>query len=264
MKIYLDYIFLENLVINVIIYLATINLISRKININKIIIFSIINSLSFCICTILNLNNYLVIFFVNFFIILFSIKDKKIINVLKCTIVYYLTYYIYIGLIIYFSIILNLNLNYFIIKIILYLFCGIILNICINNLWKMWKIKLSNKYLFYDLKMNNILIPVFVDTGNSVKDVISNLDVIFINSNYKDKIINFENTKRKILVSSVNNVSFVEGYVINNVSIYKEHKKVATIKKIIVSFDFNNTQEKYSGILGYEIYLKYLEGVSIC
>ena len=56
-------------------------------------------------------------------------------------------------------------------------------------------------------------------------------------------------------------MSFIDGYIFKNVEIYREDKYVATIEKIIISFEFNNSHEKYSGIIGYETYLKYLEGV---
>ena len=265
MKIYLDYIFLENLVVNIIVYLATIKLINIKIKTNKIIIFSCINSLLSCLCTVFNINNYLISFLFTISTIIIVLNNRKIVNILKCTLIYYLTYFIYIGEIIVFSILLNLNLNFMYVKLVLYLFCGVILNLCINNMWKMWKIKLTNNALFYNLKINNVFIPVFVDTGNTVKDTLSNLDVIFLSKKYMKDILKKNSLKKKnILICSINNIGFVEGFVVKNLEIYKENKKVAEIEKIIVSFEFNNTQEKYSGIIGYETYLKYLEGVKLC
>ncbi len=263
MKIYLDYIFLENLVINVIIFLETIKLIKVRIKLKKIILFSIFNSIISCLCIIFSLNSYIFSFCITVFSLYLFIKENNIIKILKSTLIYYLIYFIYLGTVFFFAITLNCNLDILIIKLGLYIFCGIILDVLTNTLWKMWKIKLTNETLYYYLIINGVKILAFVDTGNTVKDPLTNLDVIFIDKKYKNVILN-NHVKRehvKILVSSINCESYIEGYVVKNVEIYNKERKVAEISKIIISFELNNTQEKYSGIIGYDTYLEYLEGV---
>ena len=263
MTIYLDYIFLENLIVNIIIHLATIKLINIKIKKRHILIYSIIYSLFICLITYLNINNYI-------FVLLFTIIEMYMITLnyslkyfIKAFIIYCLSYCIFIGLVIVSTIIFKINLNHFICKIITFIVCGIVQLLFTNNLWKMWKINLESKYLYYNLKIDNEIVPVFIDTGNSVKDVFLDLDVVFLSSALKNKLLdsNKKQKKRNLVISSINNESFVDGYIFENVEVYKEDKYVATIEKIIISFKFNNTHEKYSGIIGYETYLKYLEGV---
>ena len=266
MKIYLDYIFLENFVINLITYFVTIKIINVKINRIKQVLISILNSIISCLCLIFKLNNYLILFAITVFEIIIMSQNKRIKCILKNITLYYLTYFILIGLIIVLTILFNINLSFFAFKISLYLICGMIDNLFINNLWKMWKIMINENNLTYYIRINNNIIPIFVDTGNTVKDIFTNLDVMFISSKYKELMLSgYSNLKKKkVLVTSVNNINWVDGFIFKNVEIYKNNIKVATIEKIIISFEFNNTQEKYSGIIGYETYLKYLEGVNLC
>ena len=136
-----------------------------------------------------------------------------------------------------------------------------------KDLWKMWKINITDRDLYYILDINGIKVNAFVDTGNSIRDPITSLDVIFLKDNLKDKIIipNIENEKITISVTTVNGDDTKEAYIIKNIIVYKGKKEIGKIDKIILSFSLNNsnTPEKYSAILGYNTYLEKLEGVKL-
>ena len=129
----------------------------------------------------------------------------------------------------------------------------------------MWKINIKDRDLFYTLKINDRKINAFVDTGNSVKDPITSLDVIFLKKELEKEILtnNINYKKTYINVSTVNGSQIKVGYIIKNITVYKEEREIAIIDKIILSFslDNSNTPEKYSAILGYDTYLENLKGV---
>ena len=129
----------------------------------------------------------------------------------------------------------------------------------------MWKINIKDRDLFYTLKINDRKINAFVDTGNSVKDPITSLDVIFLKKELEKEILtnNINYKKTYINVSTVNGSQIKVGYIIKNIKLYKEEREIAIIDKIILSFslDNSNTPEKYSAILGYDTYLENLKGV---
>ena len=106
-----------------------------------------------------------------------------------------------------------------------------------------------------------------MDTGNSIKDPVTSLNVIFISENLKQQVINQlkEYKKINIDVLTINGIDTKEGYIVKDVIIYKENKQISKIDKIILSFALNNsnTPEKYSAIIGYETYLENLEGVKL-
>ena len=101
----------------------------------------------------------------------------------------------------------------------------------------------------------------FVDTGNTVKDPISNLNVIFLKKELEEIIIKDKTNKVEFEVTTVNSVDTKEGYIVKNIQVIKEGRIIANIPKIILCFSLiGNTPEKYSAIIGYDTYLENLNG----
>lgn len=268
MKIYLDYIFLENLIVNTVIILETIIFTKSKISIKRKVFVIILDTFLSCFLAISNnLNTYILHLFFSLITLFILFKSPNIYQLFKKTICYYILYFIYLGLIILLSIVINIDLSIYINKIIIYIFSGICFHFICKDLWKMWKINITQKDLYYILKFNDVEIKAFVDTGNSIKDPITSLDVIFIEEKLKPIILNEKEEYKKINIEvlTINGTDIKEGYIVRDVIIYKENKQVNKIDKIILSFTLNNsnTPEKYSAIIGYDIYLEKLEGVKL-
>lgn len=266
MKIYLDYIFLENLVVNIVIISELIIFTKSKVSTKRKVVIIFIDTILSCIFAMYsNTVSYILHFFVSIGILFFLFNPKNIYELIKKFCYYYLLYFIYIGLIISFSILLKINLENIINKLFIYVFSGIFFHFLCRDLWKMWKINIKDRDLFYTLKINDRKINAFVDTGNSVKDPITSLDVIFLKKELEKEILtnNINYKKTYINVSTVNGSQIKVGYIIKNITVYKEERKIAIIDKIILSFslDNSNTPEKYSAILGYDTYLENLKGV---
>ena len=173
-------------------------------------------------------------------------------------------YILYLGLIISVAIILKLNLEKFLNKIVIYILSGMIFHFMCKDLWKMWKTNIKSRDLYYILDINGIKVKAFVDTGNNVKDPVTLLDVIFLDEKLKEDILARQKHLQKINVEviTVNGNDKKEAYIVKDIVIYKDKKIITKLDKIILSFTLNSsTPEKYSAIIGYDTYLESIEGV---
>ncbi len=266
MKIYLDYIFLENLIVNAVIIIETVLYTNNNVGLKKKILIIILNTfLSVLVNLISFLDNYFFQFLIANIICLLLLGFKSIYLHIKNIITYYFVYIIYIGTMIISVLITDINLDNILNKLLLYFIVGGIAHILNKHLWKMWKTNITNDELLYNIRIENEFIPVFLDTGNMAKDVISNLNVIFLSDSLKDKLLekncfNNDNIIR-FNVFTVNGIDEKIGYIVCNIKLYKGKEEIATIPKVIICFsNITNTPEKYSGIIGYELYLNCING----
>ena len=271
MKIYLDYIFLENIVVNLIVFFI-INKFT-KINVKKVnLIFGILLiSIYYSLLNIDRFNN--TIFSISIFkiiIIIISIYviyfPKRLLSLFKLVIYYIAFDFMYLGIIIALSIIFKLKLDYIIIKLLVYTASAIILYVFIIYTWKMWKSYIHFSDLIYNVQIYGVSFLGFVDTGNMVKDRITNLNVIFIDKNYES---NFKNIIQKLdmvnlNLKTVNARSTATGYIARNIVVRKRDKEYI-IPKVIISFTENNfSHKKYSALIGYNTYIDDLGGIEFC
>lgn len=262
MKIYLDYIFLENLVVNTVVIIEIILFTNLNISKRKRNLFIFIDTILSCVINLVpQMNNYVFHFIFTTITLTIIYNFKSIYEYMKTVACYYLIYFNYIGIIIVFSIVFNIPLENIIFKLITYIVSGIFLHLLINDLWKVWKSKMNIRDLYYILKIDDVEIKSFVDTGNTVKEPISNLNVIFIKDELKEKIELDKYKKISVYVLTVNGIDEKEGYVVENITVIKDKKEIAKIPKIILCFSLTcDTPEKYSALIGYDTYLENLNG----
>ncbi len=273
MKVYLDYVFIENFIVNILILYQTSIFTKNKIHKAKLIVLTIFLSLISIVKTLEIGNNILIqIMSVNIVIYLLYIP-KKIITYIKQQMYYYLIYITYIGIIISTSILLRINLNKISIRFLLYIVTAFITYIINKYMWKIWISKIKYNELTYKIvinSMNKIAFKVFVDTGNNVRDPISNLDVIILNSNVyriktQSKLV--DNIKREVVtldISTATGTTKIKGYIYKDISIKKGGiEKVTLGKAIIVFIDEKISNNEYDGIISYNTYLEKLEGATI-
>ncbi len=261
MKIYLDYIFLENLIVNAVIIFQTIRCINIDIKVWKKFLWAICDAIVACIIYIRpEFNSYIINIIVTTVIIVLVLKPKSVIKCIKYMITYYYIYIVYMGIIIFSSIFFNIHLEIYLNKILLYIFSAVICKYITDKMWIMLKSKNNYLDLVYTLNIQNNNIPVFLDTGNKVYDYTNNSSVIFLDNSLKDKI-NLENYKLvEFEINTVSGTDIKIGYIINNLKITKDKEEYVIDKVIICFSSINDTPEKYSGIIGYELYLRNLNG----
>ena len=191
---------------------------------------------------------------------------REIFKYIKIEIYYFLLFFMLVGIVISITLFFNINLQNYFVKIIIYNISGVILYVFNKFLWKLWKNKIKKDNLIYNIKIKNILIPAFVDTGNNVYDYLNNLDVIFIEERFKSELIKkMDHKKINLNVKTIMGEENKDGYIINNVEVIKNNIKIYTFKEIVFIFinkEFKNNE--YKALLSYDTYIEKLKGAILC
>lgn len=270
MKIYLDYIFIENMIVNFVIIYQVGIFTKSKINIKRNIISCIILSIYTVIMYILNdkfLNNVFIKLMMTNVAMFIAFKPKDISQYLKKIIYYYIISFIYVGVIISVTIFFNIAINNTMKKICVYIISGIITYLFNKYLWKLWKSNIQKDNLVYTLDILGEKIDCYIDTGNLVREYSKNLDVIFLDFKWFGilELLGVLNNKIDLNINTVNKNESIFGYIVKDINIYKSGRYVCKLNKIIFSFSSQriNIDNKYSGLIGYNLYVENLKGVTI-
>ena len=156
MKIYLDYIFFENLIINIVIIYQTSIFTKSNIKLKYIILSSSVLSVYTTIVYILQNNiveNIIIKIIVIGFAIYLAFNPKSIKEYIKKQVYYYIISFTYVGIIISITLIFNISIKKTIVKILIYVLSAFISYLFNKYLWKMWKTNIKNSSLTYKLKI---------------------------------------------------------------------------------------------------------------
>jgi hypothetical protein len=168
---------------------------SIKVNKKRIILLLIFNVINIILFIKMEENYKYIELLFPFSNTIFLFWKEKIFLRLKISFLFIFEYFILGGFnIIILSYIKNYYLTLIIILILFILFFEYVLNVRIKE------IPLDT--LYYDIKINDIFLKAFLDTGNLVFDDYNDLPIIFINDKYK---INYLKKVSKINVSSIGN-----------------------------------------------------------
>lgn len=270
MTYYIEYIFLENIIVNyIIIYELTIFVKCKTKKLNFLIGIATLSSYATVIYFFKEegiISSFLKILVV-FFCIYMIFKPKKIVKYIKICIYYFLLSFMFVGIVIALILFFNLEISNIVIKFITYIISSLILYIFNNYLWKMWKAKIKKSDLIYSINIKDINIKAFVDTGNSVHDYIKNLDVIFIEEKYKKQLkeSGLINKKEILNIKTISGEKNFDGYIVENVEFRKDKKIVCTLKEVVFVFVNKNLKiGEYSALISYETYVEKLKGVVLC
>lgn len=273
MKVYLDLVFLENYILNFfIIYQITI-FSKKKVKLKNVLVSSLIAALYSTILKAYEssfLSNILLKLLVINLVVYVVFKPKKLINFLKFLAYYYLIFFIYIGVIISITTFLNINIKNIFVRVSIYILGYVVTYVSYQRLWKMWKSNIKNDDLVYQIKFKinskEINIKAFVDTGNSLKDIVNNLDIFIIQNtdNFNQSMVkDFEKTK--VDLNTVNAKCSLDGYIAKNIQIFKNSERILNLKKAILVFVDNKLSSKseYFSLISYDTYIEKLQGVSL-
>lgn len=223
MTVYIDIIFLENIILNFIILYATSIISKSKVNLVRIAIGSLIGSIYVVFYYLSKIEWYSNIFlklFLSISIVYISFNTKNVKELLKILILFYLTSFVFGGATLGVIYIVNpegitiqdgIIIGSYTIKTI---FIGIILAfIILITAFKTVKAKFSKKDLFCNIviKINNkqVKTKAMLDTGNLLKEPITNIPVLVVEHNLLYDVIpneildNIEN----ILKGSLENIA---------------------------------------------------------
>ncbi len=258
---YIEYVFIENLIINILI-LILIKKVSRKdckkLNLGlSAIITSTYSCLSYTYQD--TLNTLFIKILVSFIYIYIAFKPKNIKTFIRLIMYYILIYFIFIGIIISLTLILKINIPNLVFKWLVYIASIVLTYGVCKIMWKVWKKNIKKDELLIDIKIYNCNIRAFVDTGNTVKGS-NNLPVIFINEKYKKVLKNEleKENKEMLKIDTINGSKICYTYLIKNVN-FKVNKNQIVVDKINIAFTDMLKDDSYDAITSYDIYLDLLE-----
>lgn len=221
MTIYIDLIFFENIIMNSIIIYATSLIVKSKVKIIRLILSATIGAIYSIALYITNMKIYTSIFskFVLSIIMMYvAFKPQKVKKLCKQTIIFYLTSFIFGGVALYLIYYLKpeeilikngMYVGEYVLKVIILgaIFACIIVKISINLI----KSKIKCSYCKITIKLNEkeITTQAMLDTGNLVKEPITNAPVVIVESSLLEGIIPIEILKNldNILCGNLNNIS---------------------------------------------------------
>ena len=203
MTIYIDIIFIENIIMNAIILYATSIILKQKVKIIRLIISAVIGSIYSILMYITKLNIYSSIiskFILSVVMAYVAFKPNDVKKIFKQIIIFYLTSFVFGGValnLIYFLRPENINIKNglftgeYALKVIMLgaIMAFIIIKISI----KIIKTKFNTKdmYCYIKLKINEkqIETKAMIDTGNLVKEPITNTPVVIVEKSLLEGII---------------------------------------------------------------------------
>ncbi len=221
MTIYIDLIFFENIIMNSIIIYATSLIVKSKVKIIRLILSATIGAIYSIALYITNMKIYTSIFskFVLSIIMMYvAFKPQKVKKLCKQTIIFYLTSFIFGGVALYLIYYLKpeeilikngMYVGEYVLKVIILgaIFACIIVKISINLI----KSKIKCSYCKITIKLNEkeITTQAMIDTGNLVKEPITNAPVVIVESSLLEGIIPREILKNldNILCGNLSNIS---------------------------------------------------------
>lgn len=221
MTIYIDLIFFENIIMNSIIIYATSLIVKNKVKIIRLILSATIGAIYSIALYITNMKIYTSIFskFVLSIIMMYvAFKPQKVKKLCKQTIIFYLTSFIFGGVALYLIYYLKpeeilikngMYVGEYVLKVIILgaIFACIIVKISINLI----KSKIKCSYCKITIKLNEkeITTQAMIDTGNLVKEPITNAPVVIVESSLLEGIIPREILKNldNILCGNLSNIS---------------------------------------------------------
>lgn len=268
---YIECIFVENLVISYItIYQMSI---FTKIKLKKlnIIIGSLILSFYETISYYFSINSVfdtLIRLLAICFILYMIFLPNCFKTYCKIYIYYILVSFILVGIVISLTLLFNINISNCIMKMFLYIISGLILYAFNKLMWKIWKSKIKTDNLIYEINIGDMIIPAFIDTGNNVKDLVSNVDVIFIEDKYYEKLYfqNYIFKDTNIYIYTVAGEKKIKGYFVKDIIIKKNKKKICSLSEVIFVFVNRrlSIKDEYEALISYDTYLEKMKGVELC
>lgn len=268
MSVFIDYVFLENIVYNFVIILQTAFLSRVDVKKRRFVFASTIGSIYVCIMVCLSLdffNYFWCKLLLSFVIVYIAFIPQDIGKYLKLIGIYYLATIINVGGCVFVSQMIVKEKEISITtKVIIYIISLLITYLYTKEFWKIYKNNISKNHLIQKVTLNisrkRYTYLGFLDTGNTVKCYELGVPVIFAEYlNNEQKEIIEKQPKYNVNVSTISKQSqekviLVEQAVIGG--------KLVDVGVVFVDKKLNKNNE-YNMILNYELFENKLGGIKI-
>ena len=294
MTIYIDIIFIENIIMNAIILYATSIILKQKVQVVRVFIsaiFGAIYSIGMCLTKLPIFSSVISKFILSIVMVYITFKANNFKKLIKQNIIFYLTSFVFGGValnLIYFlrpeniSIKNGLFTGEYVLKVIM--LGAIIAFLIIKISIKIIKRKINTKDMYCNVKLkingNEIETKAIIDTGNLVKEPITNTPVVIVEESLLEGIIpkeilrnlenilcgNLENLPQKIqdeYLPKLRCIPFsslgkengmLVGIKISEITVEKEDEEKKTSNIIIGIYDRSLTKRgEYRALVGVDL-----------
>lgn len=271
MTIYLDYIFIENLLIDYILLKQTSYISRKKVSRKRACLASTIASLYVVIMIWLKIEQleYLICKILLTFIVIYVCFNPKTINeYIRIMILFFLISVLNVGTFSAITNLINVTYNKAFIKIIVYVISLFISKFFVTQTWKIYMHNIRNEELIYDVKIylnqKQYAYKAFLDTGNNVYSYTYDVPVIFAQVLNEDI---WEELKAKtafeITTTTLSSTTNKKAYVFDNVEISNGRKKWNVKAAIVFEREKLSKDNSYNMLLNYILYVQNLGGIKI-
>jgi len=271
MTIYLDYIFIENFLIDYILIKETAYISKRETTLKKTTFAAIISSLYVVVMMYLKIYelNFLICKLLLIIVIIYiAFSPRKISDYIKLSLLFFLVSAINVGVLIVTLNFLNIENAEGITKIIIYVAGFFVSKLFTTHMWKVYKSNITNESLIYDVEVclggKQYKYKAFLDTGNNVFSYTNNLPILFaeiIDEDMKEELehMDFFN----ITTVTLSNLSNKKAYIFDEIKIIKEDKTWLVKSAIVFETTKLSRNNSYNMLLNYILYTQELGGIKI-
>lgn len=271
MTIYLDYIFIENFLIDYILLKETSYMARKNIPYKRIIISSITGSLYVVIMMsfrIPELNYIICKLLLAVIMIYISFKPKLVHEHIKLVLLFLLISVINVGTLMVITNLLNLQNISGLLKLTLYIASLFVSKYFTEYMWKIYKREIRSADLIYEVKIclgNKVYkYNAFLDTGNNVYSYTYDVPVIFGELLQESMLKELEQKESfNIRTVTLSNESSKKAYLFDKVEIAKKDKKWFVRAAIVFEKNKLSKDNSYNMLLNYILYTQDLGGIKI-
>lgn len=271
MTIYLDYIFIENLIVDYILLRETAHIARKNVSNKKILLATIIASCYVVFMMYLKIQQLNYIFckiLLVIVIVYITFKPKFIGEYLKIIALFFLISVINVGSLNVVMNLLNVQNSNSVLKLIVYVASFLLSKFFANNMWEIYRRDIKNNDLTYDVKLEinkkTYKYKAFLDTGNNVFSYTNNVPVIFAEL-LDYEMLNDLKCKEYFNICTVTLSSQIEkkAYMFENVEITKNEKTWHVKVGVVFEKTKLSKDGSYNMLLNYILYTQNLGGIKI-
>lgn len=271
MTIYLDYIFIENFIIDYILLKETSYIARKKVSNKRIILATIIASCYVVVMLYLKIQELNYIFCKMLLVIVMvyvTFNPKEISEYLKLIILFFLISTINVGSLIVVTNLLDMQNESFLLEIGIYILSFLISKFFASQMWQIYKREIKNNDLIYDVKIDlngkKYKYKAFLDTGNNVYSHTNNVPVLFAEVLDDDMLKLIEKRDGfNIRTVTLSNQSNKKAYIFENTEITK-NENIWIVKVAVVFENVKLSKDNsYNMLLNYILYTQDLGGIKI-
>lgn len=269
MTIYLDYLFIENIIFDFIILkeVAEISKVGHK---NKRLIFaSIVSSLYILImlvCKLIELNYFVSKVLLAFITVYIAFKPRNVTTYIKLILTFFMVSIVNVGILIVIKNLLGIDNLIGITKILIYCFVYVTGKLVLFKFWKIYSTNVTKETLNYTVELklgiNKYIYEGFLDTGNTVYS--HGMPVIFAEI-VDENMLKVLNEKEYFLTKTVTlgSVTTKKAYIFEDILVSNGNDNWCVKAGVVFENNKMSKFNNYNMILNYILYTESMGGIKI-